>query len=186
MKKAALCIGLGIVFASAPLFASDVTLFGGLQRQGKLTLRSASNAAAETFNPKNFGVMGLRIGPGKRMFGNETTLAYSPNFIDSSARAIILNTNFIVQTPADAFKPYLTAGVGTIVTMAGDRCATCVSLSDIGVKFALNYGGGVKAKLQGPVGIRVDVRDYVIPSIQDQKLNVLEVTLGLVIRVGSK
>ena len=185
MKKVTSFLVLAFVFSSAPSLASDVTLFGGLQRQGKLTLQSAANAAVtETFNPKNFGVMGLRIGAVRRIFGNETTFAYSPNFIDSSAKAFILNSNLIVQTPTDAATPYLTAGLGTIYTMANSRCATCVSITDTGAKFAINYGGGLKA-FKGPVGIRFDARNYLIPSIQSQKLNVLEVTLGLVFRVGS-
>lgn len=183
MKKIVFSVVLGFVFSAAPSFSSDVTLFGGLQRQGKLTLQSVSNA--ETFNPKNFGVMGLRIGVGKRIFGNETTLAYSPHFIDSSAKAFILNSNVIVQTPTDAARPYLTAGLGTIFTVANSRCATCVSLTDIGTKFAINYGGGVKA-FKGPVGLRFDARGYLIPSIQGQKLNIREVSLGLVLRVGQR
>jgi hypothetical protein len=183
MKKVIFFITLGFAFSSASAFASDVTLFGGLQRQGKLTLQSLSNT--ETFNPKNFGVMGLRFGVGKRIFGNETTLAYSPNFIDSSAKAFILNSNIMVQTPTNAVSPYLTAGLGTIFTIADSRCATCVTLKDIGNKFAINYGGGLKA-FKGPVGIRFDVRGYLLPSIESQKLNILELTVGLVFRTGGR
>jgi opacity protein-like surface antigen len=181
MKKAMLFIAVGFVLTAVPAFATDVTLFGGMQRQGELTLKSLSTT--ETFNPKNFGVMGLRFGVGKRVFGNETTFAYSPNFIDSSAKAFILNTNILAQVPTSSASPYLTAGLGTIFTVADSRCATCVSLEGIGTKFALNYGGGLKV-FKGPVGIRFDARGYLLPSIQSQKLNVLELTVGLVFRTG--
>ena len=162
------------VLISAPAYASDLTFFGGLQHQGKLTLKSAGSAATSFgFIPKNFGVIGMRIGLGNSILGHEHTIAYSANFIDSNSKALLLNSNLILQAPLIIAKPYLTAGAGMIHT-------TGSGLSNIGTKFALNYGGGIKTKILGPIGGRFDVRGYAIPGIQSQTLNVLEVSLGVV------
>jgi hypothetical protein len=174
MKKLGCFLLLVFLLMSAPAFAGDLTLFGGLQRPGKITLRSAGQAATDfTFDPSNFGVIGLRVGIGKKVFGNESTFAYSSNFIDTKSKAVILNSNLIVQAPTPVAKPYVTAGLGSIITKGE-------GLTDIGSKFAINYGGGLKVTLAGPVGGRFDVRGYALPSVQSQTLHVLEVTLGVV------
>jgi Outer membrane protein beta-barrel domain len=174
MKKfGCFLVGLLVLMMSVSAYGSDLTFYGGLQRQGKITLQSAGTAATSfVFNPKNFGVVGMRVGLGG-IFGQEHTIAYSSSFIDSNSKALILNSNFIVRVPLIVVQPYATAGAGFIHT-------TGSGLSDVGTKFALNYGGGVKGKILGPVGGRLDVRGYAIPSIQSQTLNVLEVTLGVV------
>lgn len=124
-------------------------------------------------------MFGLRVSHG-RVIGLEHTFAYSPNFIASDSKAVILNTNLILHAPLPRVRPYGTAGVGTVY-IGGD------SPTSFGGKFAINYGGGVKVNLVGPVGGRFDVRGYAIPgvereglSLRSQMLNVLEVTAGVV------
>ena len=174
MKKIGCFLVFVFILTYSPAFAKDITLFGGIQNQGKITLRSAAQGASSfAFDPKNFGVFGFRFGIGKKVFGSESTFAYNPNFIDTNTKAFILNQNLMVQAPTPGVRPYATAGVGTFITKGA-------GLTDIGQKFALNYGGGLKVTLAGPVGGRFDVRGYMIPSIQNQSLNVLEVTLGVV------
>ena len=174
MKKLCCFLTVAFVLISAPAYASDLTLFGGFQHQGKLTLKSAGTAATSfVFDPKNFGVFGLRVGISNKIYGHEHTIAYGANFIDSHSKSLILNSNFIVQEPLWVVKPYATAGAGLIHS-------TGSGLSDIGTKFAVNYGGGIKGTVLGPVGLRLDVRGYAIPSIQSQTLNIIEVTLGVV------
>jgi hypothetical protein len=51
--------------------------------------------------------------------------------------------------------------------------------SDIGNKFAVNYGGGIKILPAGPVGIRIDGRGYTVFSVQNQTLNIGEVSVGV-------
>ncbi|HYR88359.1 MAG TPA: hypothetical protein VE422_30045 [Terriglobia bacterium] len=162
------------ILTTVPAYASDVTLFGGIQREGKLTLRNAVQQGTSnvTFDPRTFGVFGFRFGHGK-LFGGEHTLAYTPNFVESRMKAVIYNSNLFIQAPIPKVKPYATAGLGGVFTF-GD------SPFDIGNKFAVNYGGGIKVLPAGPVGIRFDVRGYAIPSVQSQTLNVLEVTVGAV------
>ncbi len=171
-----------------PAFSSDFTLFGGLQREGKITLRNAASTVPSsiTFNPKNFGTFGVRAGVGKNVIGTETTFAYSPNWIDSSVKAAILSQDLMLQVPTPKVKPYVTAGLGPIFTKGN-------SLTDIGSKFAINYGGGIKFfPAPGPVGGRIDFRNYSIPSIEaavcsqvgcqtsKKTLNMIEVSVGVV------
>jgi hypothetical protein len=159
---------------AAPAYANDVTLFGGLQHQGKLTLRSAvqTGTTVSNFDPKNFGVFGIRVGHGN-VFGGEHTLAYNPNFIESETKAIIYNSNILIQAPLPKVHPYGTFGLGSIFSFGN-------GIADVGSKFAVNYGGGLKILPVGGVGARIDLRNYTVPSIQDQTLNIFEVSVGVV------
>ena len=175
-------LGLLIFIMNSPARASDITVFGGVQRQGKLTLRSAPSTTVNllrTINSTNFGVFGVRFAQG-HIFGSEHTLAFAPNFIDADTKAIIYNSNFMVQAPLPVVRPYGTVGLGLIGT-SGD------GLGVFGTKFAINYGGGVKFVPAGPVGMQVDVRGYSVPSTEfkvfsaeSQTVNFLEVSVGVV------
>ena len=172
MKRLGCFLVFLCILTAVPAFGNDVTLFGGVQREGRLTLQQAVQSGRSfTFDPKTFGVFGLRVSHGN-VFGGEHTLAYSPNFIESNTKAVIYNSNLLIQAPLPKVKPYGTFGLGSIFTY-GD------SLFDIGNKFAINYGGGLKVLPKGPVGVRFDVRGYTVPSVQDQTLNVLEVSVGV-------
>jgi hypothetical protein len=168
---------LAFIVVAVPVEASDLTLFGGFQHQGELTLQTGTQSllgrsVLETFNPTNFGVFGLRYSHGN-VIGGEHTIAYAPNFIDSRAKAIIYNSNLMVQAPLPKVHPYGTVGLGSVFTYG-------TGPADLGSKFAVNYGGGLKIFPAGSVGGRIDVRGYTIPSVQDQTLNVLEVSVGVV------
>ena len=115
----------------------------------------------------------MRVSQG-RVFGSEHTLAYSPNFISSENSAFTYHSNFIVHIPLGVVRPYATAGLGTMY-IRGDALRAIT-----GGKFAVNYGGGVKFTLAGPVGGQIDVRGYTLPSVLDESLNVLEVSVGVV------
>jgi outer membrane protein with beta-barrel domain len=171
-----------IFIMNSPARAIDLTAFGGVQRQGKLTLQSAPGTTLNllrTINATNFGVFGVRFGHGN-VFGGEHTLAFAPNFIDADTKAIIYNSDIRLQAPLPVVKPYGVVGLGLIGT-SGD------GVGRFGTKFAINYGGGVKFLPAGPVGLQVDVRGYSVPSTefkvfttQDQTVNFLEVSVGVV------
>jgi hypothetical protein len=144
--------------------AGDVTIFGGMQDPGGITL--------DEIRPARFGVFGVRYSK-NTSFVPEYTIALAPNFIDSNTAAFILNTNLLMQAQAPAVKPYVTAGLGTVMTFFGD------GPSDIGTKFAINYGLGVKV-MGGSIGGRFDFRRYAIPGVQSQTLNVTEMSFGVV------
>jgi hypothetical protein len=175
------CFLVSFLFLSLPAMADDITLFGGFQHPGKVTLQSAastgvSGATQIINNPIDVGVFGIRVAHGK-VIGSEHTLAYAPNFIDSNTHVIIYNSDLLVQAPAPVINPYFTAGLGAFFIKG-------TGATDVGSKFALNYGGGIKVFPVGPIGGRIDVRGYSVPGVQSQTLNAVEVSLGLVIKFG--
>jgi hypothetical protein len=205
MKNIRCFLVLTFFAAALPVHAqSDVTLFGAAQHEGKLTVETATSTASTTrnFNPATFGTFGLRFGHAK-VFGSEHTIAYAPNFVEANSKAIIYNSNLLVQAPLPKAKPYGTIGLGTIYSFGTDDSGR-PSFAKFGAKFALNYGGGVKVFPAGPVGIRFDIRGYMIPSVkfnvaginpsdplgtiksQSQTLNILETGFGVVFALGGQ
>jgi opacity protein-like surface antigen len=202
MKNFRCLILLTFVLTAATTHAEslDLTIFGAAQHQGKLTLQSASTVVTTTssFNPGTFGTFGLRFGHGK-VFGGEHTFAYAPNFLTSDSKAIIYNSNVMIQAPIPKIQPYGTAGLGAIFSWGTDDAGR-PALGKIGEKFAINYGGGVKIFPAGPVGVRFDIRGYAIPSVKfnipvptltnptatiqstSQTLNMFEAGIGVVFK----
>lgn len=173
MKNVSCFLAFLAVFAAVQMHAGDLTFFGGVQRPGKLTLSSVVDGTTILLNPRDFGTFGLRYSQG-RVLGSETTLAYSPNFISSDNKAFIFNSNFILHIPLAVVRPYGTAGLGTMY-IGGNGLEALT-----GAKFAINYGGGVKLKLAGPVGAQIDLRNYFLPSVLSERLNVFEASVGIV------
>src|SRR5256885_298597 len=166
MKILGCFLVLTCILAAVPAHAdSDFTLFGAAQHRGKLTLQSATQTATTTgnFDPTTFGVFGIRYSHGK-VIGGEHTLAYAPNFISSNSKAFIYNSDLLLQAPLPKIRPYGIVGLGTIFTWSKDQSGR-PALGDIGSKFAINYGGGVKILPAGPVGVRFDIRGYTLPSV---------------------
>jgi len=186
------------ILAAVPAFAAgDFTIFGAAEHQGKLTLQSAQATAStfSNFNPGTFGTFGIRFSHGS-VIGGEHTLAYAPNFLSADSKAIIYNSNILVQAPLPKVRPYVTAGLGTVFSWGSE--SGVAALGNIGTKFAVNYGGGIKVFPAGPVGVRFDIRGYLIPSAafnipsltnplvtvksQSQTLNLLEAGIGVVFK----
>src|SRR5215471_2817120 len=213
-KTLAFVFGLSFVLthisAAVPAFAaSDLTIFGAAQHQGMLTLQgtfldqaSATQTITSALNPKTFGVFGIRYGHGN-VIGGEHTFAYAPNFIASDGRALFYHSNLRVQAPFPMITPYATGGLGWIFTSAKNQTGTTPvaqavgSIGDIGSKFAMNYGGGVKIFPKGRVGVQFDIRGYTVPGVSfslpvagqsvqtsNQSLNFFQYGLGLVFKFG--
>jgi Outer membrane protein beta-barrel domain len=202
MKKLGCFLLFACFLIAVPAYADgDLTLFGAAQHQGKLTLQAAQSAATTptNFNPGTFGAFGIRFGHGK-ILGGEHTFAYAPNFLTNQSKAIIYNSDILVQAPLPKIRPYGTAGLGTVFSWGTDSSGQ-PALSKIGTKFALNYGAGLKVFPAGPIGVRFDIRGYIIPNArfnlpsaivhgqvisttqsQSQTLNMLEVGLGVVFK----
>ena len=177
MKTFRYCFLFLLALTAIPVRAADFTIFGGMQHPGELTLRSVvDNATTIPLDPRNFGTFGIRGSQG-RVFGSEHTLAYSPNFISSENSAIIYNSNLMIQAPLDRVRPYVTAGLGTVY-IRGESTSALEEVT--GAKVAINYGGGVKFTLTGPLGAQFDARGYSLWGVQSERLNVLEVSVGLV------
>ena len=168
-----------LVLFSLPAFSQgkDFTIFAGVQVPGKITLSNAASTGTSGVtqiinNPKDVGTLGVRIGHGKT-FGAEHTVAFTSSFLDSKSKAFIYNSNFRFQAALPVVRPYVTAGMGTIITWGS-------GVSDIGNKFAINYGGGIKIIPAGKVGLNFSVRGYTVPGVQHQSLNMTEVSAGIV------
>lgn len=174
MTKYFWCFVALIILTSAPVNAGDLTLFGGLQQPGSITLGSAGGAATQLTNPRDFGVFGVRFNSSGGPIGIENTLAYSPNFLDGNGNAFIQSTNLIIGIPALKVRPYGTAGAGLIYAGGSGPAA-------VGAKFGFNYGGGVKVSAIGPIGFRFDVRGYSVLGLESQTLKILETSVGLLI-----
>jgi hypothetical protein len=167
LQAVVLCLFLAGM-CSQEISAADITLFGGVQNPGKLTIDNVVR------DPKLGGVFGARFSGGQ-VIGFEQTLAYSPKFLVSGQRAFNAQSNLHVGIPAGRFVPYATAGIGFITTF-GDE----LNFGDIGTKFTVNYGGGIKFRnLAGPLGLRFDVRGYSVPDVFGQTLNFVEGSIGL-------
>jgi hypothetical protein len=167
MKTLGCFLVLTCILAAVPAYAdSDLTIFGAAQHRGKLTLQAATQTATtpQNLDPTTFGVFGIRYSHGK-IIGGEHTLAYAPNFIASNGRAFIYNSDLMVQAGFPKIKPYAVAGLGAIFTWAKSQPGNTPATGDIGTKFAINYGGGVKILPAGPVGVRFDIRGYTLPSV---------------------
>src|SRR2546427_4316536 len=168
MKTLGCFLVLICILAALPAYAaSDLTLFGAAQHRGTLTLQGAGQTATTTqsFNPTTFGVFGIRYSHGN-IIGGEHTLAYAPNFIETNGRAFIYNSDLLVQAGFPKVKPYGAVGLGAIFTWAKNSSGSTPALGDIGSKFAINYGGGVKILPAGPVGVQFDIRGYTLPSVK--------------------
>jgi len=178
MKNLTLLVALLCFAVPALAQSNDITFFAGAQFPGSINLRNALSTGVSgtqdiLSDPTNSGVFGLRIGHG-RVFGGEHTLAFTSKFLDSDSKSFIYNSNVRIQAPLPVVKPYVTGGLGTVVSWGS-------GVSDLGAKFAFNYGGGLKLIPAGPVGINVGVRGYSIPKVQGQTLNLTEVSVGIVI-----
>jgi hypothetical protein len=160
--------------------ATDLTIFGGMQKAGDFSVSTAQSGGTElirNFDPKTFGVFGLRIGHGK-VLGGEYTTAYAPNFVDSNSHAWIVHGNLRAQIPIKVLKPYATGGIG-FVNSSGN------SVTSLGTEFLFNYGGGINLTF-GPIGANFDVRGYTLPSVHvagftiQENLNFVQATAGIV------
>jgi opacity protein-like surface antigen len=199
MKTLGCFLVLTCILAAIPAYAaSDLTIFGAAQHQGQLTLQGATQTATTTSNldPTTFGVFGIRYSHGA-FIGGEHTLAYAPNFIWSNNRAFIYNSDLMVQAGFPIVKPYAAAGLGAIFTWSKSSSGNTTVIGDIGTKFAVNYGGGVKVLPAGPVGVNFNIRGYTLPSVgfnirdsitqqtiktKDQSVNFFEFGFGVVFK----
>src|SRR5256885_1129286 len=122
MKTLCCFLVLMCFLAAVPVYAaSDFTIFGAAQHQGKLNLQTATSTATTTSNldPRTFGVFCIRYSHGK-VIGGEHTLAYAPNFLVTGGRAFIYNSDLLVQAPLPKVTPYGTVGLGAVFTWSSN------------------------------------------------------------------
>ena len=173
MKNIGRFLAVFVLFG-LPAFAEnrDFTIFAGVQFPGSVNLSDVTSGVPQVLtDPINSGLLGIRYSRGK-VWGHEETFAYGNKFLDDHSKSIILNGNLVVQVPTPIVRPYATAGMGTIMSWGSGP-------SDIGSKFAVNYGGGIKIGAPSKIGVRIDARGYSVFSVQNQTLNIGEVSVGI-------
>ena len=174
-----LLVGCG----ASSAFSADATFYFGFQKPGDLTLKQVPDIIIEGVQVGTDwgGVLGGRFST-SGVVAFEQSLGYSPSFLDSQTGAFNMQSNLVVNLPLSKFVPYGTVGLGFISTW-GD------SQKNLGTKFTMNYGGGVKLrKILGPLGLRFDLRGYTAfnalegsPIFENQRVNFIEGTVNLFI-----
>lgn len=169
------------LLGSSQAFGADITGFVGGIKPGKVNLGGVVSAFDSS------PVYGFRIGLDFLPFlGHEHTLGFSSGYLVptsvsafTDAKGFVYNSNLILQARIGRVVPFATAGVGLIHQYGAPGL-------DVGTKFAVNYGGGLKfPRLLGPIGLRFDVRGYTATSfLGSENLNMLEVTGGVLISFG--
>ncbi|MDR1728436.1 MAG: hypothetical protein LBT74_11035 [Acidobacteriota bacterium] len=200
-----LCVAM--LSVAVPLTASEVVIYGGTQKPGDLSLGNFAPTTAIGDVAADFGgTFGARFSAG-RVVGFEQNISISPKFAQPGVKAFQTDSNLLVQAPGKIV-PYGTVGIGVLRTWGGSgvgsletavtnptpgTVADAVSylVGNMGSKFTINYGGGLKVRrLWGPIGINVDVRGYTIPSVKldyqnaniaDDSWSFIQTTAGLVI-----
>jgi hypothetical protein len=129
-----LTLALVILAVSAAPARADVTAFIGL-----------------TPTPDRHALKGFSVGAGMIIIGFEFEFAHiAENTADALTGLKTYSGNFMVQTPTST-QLYVTTGVEAYRENLGDFQETY---------FGTNIGGGVKAKLAGPLRIRADYRIF--------------------------
>ena len=166
-------------FFAVSVQAADLTFFVGGAKPGSITYHDVKTSLDSS------PVYGFRLATNfVPFFGMEHTLGFSSDYLFphniaaiKNAKGFVYNSNLIVNIPAGKVVPYLTAGAG-LLHQYGDNDMP------VGTRFALNYGGGLKfPRLAGPLGLRFDIRGY-SAGIVSNKLNVLEVSGGVLLSIG--
>jgi hypothetical protein len=168
-----------VLLLAASLPAGDLTFFVGGLNAGAISYKDVKTSLDKS------PVYGFRfattIVPN---FGLEHTLGFSSDYLFphsisaiKDAKGFVYSSNLILNMPAGKVVPYLTAGAG-LLHQYGDRDMP------VGTRFAFNYGGGLKlTRLIGQLGLRFDMRGYRVGTVSN-KLNILEVTGGVLISLG--
>jgi hypothetical protein len=180
---------------ATPLFAGEMTIYGGAQKPGELRWANASPLEVGRDLVGDFGgTFGARFSAG-RIIGFEQSIGYSPRFAKPGVKAFQTDTNLLIQARGNIV-PYGTAGIGHVRTWGKDIPThldpekIIAFVFSTGSHFAFNYGGGLKMRrLWGPIGFNIDVRGYTLPgfkiithdenSITEKGLTFVQTTAGL-------
>jgi len=175
-----------LLMTVSSLQAGEVILFAGSQKPGTITFTTEDLELPAVFlEGGTGGTFGIRLSGGK-IFGMEQNISFTPRFGRGGVHAFQMDTNLVLQAPGK-IAPYATGGLGFITTWGQnyptdlDPAKIAAYAFNIGNKFSLNYGMGIKIRrLMGPMGLNFDVRGYYIPDARESSLNVVQMSLGAV------
>jgi hypothetical protein len=170
-----------VLMLALPSCAFDVSAYIGGVKAGKIDFKGVKTALDGS------PVYGVRLGTNfVPYFGMEHTLAFSSDYLFPKSfseirdvKGVVYNSNLIFNIPVGRVVPYLTAGVGLVHQYGEPEIP-------VGTKFAVNYGGGLKfVRLAGPLGLRFDLRGYTASGIVSDKLNMFEMSGGVIFSFGN-
>lgn len=159
--------------------ATDITGYVGYVKPGQLSVNNVKTALDGS------PIFGFRLGVNfVPMLGMEHTFGFSSDYLFprnvsaiTNPKGFVYNANLLLGVPVGHTVPYVTAGLGLIHQYGTSGLPDDAK---VGTKFAFNYGGGMKfPKLWGPLGLRVDLRGYTATGVFSNRLNMFEVTGGL-------
>ncbi len=169
------------LLCASQAFGADITGFVGGIKPGKINVAGVTSAFDSS------PVYGFRIGLDFLPFlGHEHTIGFSSGYLVptgvsafTNAKGFVYNSNLVLHVKVGGVVPFATAGLGLIHQYGSPGL-------EVGTKFAVNYGGGLKfPRLFGPIGLRFDVRGYTATSfLGSENLNMLEVTGGVLLSFG--
>jgi len=104
-------------------------------------------------------ILGIRVNYNlTRNFSLEGELGVTPTDDVSDNGTVLLasgNLLYHILHSSQRFKPFLTAGLGTLIYRG---------FTSDDESFAFNFGGGIKVPLSNRLGLRIDIRDYLASS----------------------
>ena len=174
-----------LLSAASSLPAGDAILYRASLETGKLEFSSIADIPENLLEGQSGKTFGIRLSSGKT-YGYEQNISYSPRFGRRGVKAFQMDSNVVVQSQG-RFVPYGSAGLGFIFTWGQsyseelDLEKMAAAAFNIGKKFSLNYGGGIKLRrIAGPVGFNFDLRGYTVPSARDGSLHFKQMSFGIV------
>ena len=185
MNRGILFFSLAFLLLASEAGAQEITAFAGYLNPGELNLGTLRS----DLNFRGTGIYGARFEfDFHRFLGLDQDVAFSPRLFQSSlipggasdVKGFLYSSNLVVNLPIGHFVPYATAGIGFMKPFGSE-------FIPFDVRFASNYGGGVKLeRLVGPMGLVFDVRDYRVSNVADNTLNLLQASGGLTFTFGRK
>lgn len=162
---------------------SALTVFGGANIGGDLSLLSDGGNFDLQTSIKNSPIFGMRVGSYGFPIGFEGSLTYSPSAIiggindqlDIKTNILYVEANVLVIILPGPIAPFVTGGIGIHYLNFDLAALTTTSQT----KFGWNLGGGLKINV-ARVALRVDIRDHATTlGLNDLGLGIIGDILGL-------
>jgi hypothetical protein len=179
-----LLCGIFLLAITSSLEAGELILYRASLDTGRLKFSSIPEIPENLLDKQSGKTFGMRLSSGKKVC-YEQNISYSPRFARPGVKAFQMDSNLVLQAPGRVV-PYVTAGIGFIVTWGQDLTddlqpeELAAAAFSMGRNFSLNYGGGIKLRrIAGPVGFNFDLRGYTLPGAREGSLNFRQMSFGV-------
>jgi opacity protein-like surface antigen len=142
-----------------------------------LSLYVANVSFDKDANLKDSGGLGLRWGKSSRIIGGETSLLIARperdlgvDALKANATALFYEGRLMVNIPLGQINPFVGVGFGAVTITSTNvptgTDETLTALADLQTNSAFSYGGGARYALNDKIDLRLDVRQYIVFSVQ--------------------